>query len=77
MAVARALGEGRLSPWHNLIPDTSVFFAALMHCTYARDGKAVSLFEICSPQPVNFIISIIFIIIITGLSVRSVRSARR
>lgn len=44
MAVARALGEERLSPWHNLIPDTSVF-AALMHCTYARDGKAVSLLK--------------------------------
>lgn len=25
MAMARALGEKRLSPWHNLIPDTAVF----------------------------------------------------
>lgn len=33
MAVARALGEERLSPWHNFIPDTSVFAILMqMYC---------------------------------------------
>lgn len=46
MAVARALGEERLSPWHNLIPDTSVFVAQMqMYCTYTRDRKSVSLLK--------------------------------
>lgn len=30
MAVARALGEERLSSWHNLIPDASV--SAIVRC---------------------------------------------
>ncbi len=63
-AVARALGEERLSPWHNLIPDTSVFTVLMqMYCNNALYTWQKS----CKPSEIFSLQLIIIIIIITGL----------